>query len=324
MSSLTEFMPVYIDRLENKLNDLRERHTALEQDEARARDEAARWQDACVGLVAAIRQVIDESNGTAGGPLMLTEAGASDDDRSVGLGRIRSAAELLEGFGGPGRSDPNRDGAPRDGYDYLTRLTDVIAQASSGQARIGSDRPAGAPHQSVDLARHRTTTPDASDAEWAEGVSPFAGPWIEVPYEEVTFEDATSEDDPAATAESTSEPGYDEGVTPQWPPADGGRQRAADRSTRLDTSTFDVIAYPFTRFSALRSFQKSMRALPGMRSVRLSHYGQVALQFRVEYAGNVPLAEQLSALRGFPGTVSADAPGRLVLSLTPVDMRHSA
>lgn len=82
-----------------------------------------------------------------------------------------------------------------------------------------------------------------------------------------------------------------------------------------DTPTYEIVAYPFALFSALRSFQDSIRTLPGTQAVRFGHFDKGILQLRVDYQGEIPLHERLESLPKFPGEVSVDANGRVILHL---------
>ena len=84
---------------------------------------------------------------------------------------------------------------------------------------------------------------------------------------------------------------------------------------------YTLIAQPFARFTALGGFQAAVQALPGIHNVRVRRFAQGVLEMRIDYDGDVPLADLLRSLAQPVEEVTHEDPARLRIRLTPLRER---
>lgn len=101
-------------------------------------------------------------------------------------------------------------------------------------------------------------------------------------------------------------------VTEQVTVATTGKSAARD---------YALIARPFARFTDLGGFQSAVQALPGVENVRVRRFAQGALEMRVDYQGERPLAELLRELALPVEEIAQEGTNRLHIRLASPDDR---
>lgn len=98
-------------------------------------------------------------------------------------------------------------------------------------------------------------------------------------------------------------------------PPDAWREPAKPALAQTVGGGLELVVGPFTRFTDLARFTRSLRELPGIQAVDTRHFFKGTVSLRVRYEDAIPLATRLVELESFEPHIASATPSRIEVRL---------